>query len=281
MDSTKRTCVITGASAGIGKATAIEMARLGFAVIMFVRDSQKSRRAAEEIKAESGSDDVRTVYVDLASRDSIVAAADQLKDSGVRIHVLVNNAGVYKRSREISPDGLEMTLAVNFMAPFLLTSLLLPLMAEGEDARIINLTSEHYKTAKLDFVDDDSRKFKGDKAYANSKLLIALFTFELSRRLQGRDITANCQHPGVVGTDVFREYPKWFASAVNIFVSKPEDGAKPVVYLATSPDVANVTGEYFNKSELKPITGVAEDAGSWERAWELGVRLSGQVALPG
>jgi len=276
MDGKNRTCVITGASAGIGKATAVEMARLGYGVVMLVRDSDKSRLAAVEIEAESGSDDLRMIYVDLASRESIVRAADEMKRTGLRIDVLVNNAGVYKRTREMSSDGIEMTLAVNFAAPFLLTNLLLPLMADNGDARIVNLTSALLKNASLVLDDQPSvGKFNGSKAYANSKMLVAIFTFELSRRLHDRAITANCLHPGVVGTDVFREYPKWFASAVNLFISKPEDGAKPVVYLATSPEVADMTGAYFDKTERDSAMGGVAEAKLGTQVWEYGERLTG------
>ena len=212
MTQEKRTCVITGASAGIGKATAIEMASLGCSVIMLVRDCEKSRAAAEEIKAASGSDDVRMICVDFASQASIRAAAGEMAEAGVRVDVLVNNAGVYKRSREISPDGIEMTLAVNFAAPFLLTELVVPLMEGSPDARIINLSSENYKNGRV-VLDETGDSFSGNKAYAESKLLVIAWTRELARRLESKGITANAVHPGVVGTDVFREYPRWFASA--------------------------------------------------------------------
>ena len=275
MNERKPTCVITGASAGIGKATAIAMAKLGYSVIMLVRDCDKSRVAADVIKAESGSDDVRMVYVDLASHKSIADAVGRIAKIGVCVDVLVNNAGVYKRSREISVDGIEMTLAVNFVAMYMLTNLLLPLMNRESGARIINLTSELYKSANIEldnYVADG--RFSGSKAYANSKLLVVVFTPELARRLEGSGITANCVHPGVVGTDVFREYPRWFSRMVNLFISKPEDGAAPVVYLATSPEVENETGRYYNKMDATPISGVASDDGLGDRVWSYGETLS-------
>ena len=227
MDDKKRTCVITGASAGIGKATAAEMARLGYSVVMLVRDCEKSRRAAEEIKTESGSDDVRMICVDLASRDSITSAAEQMKSAGIRIDVLVNNAGVYKSTREMSPDGIEMTLAVNFVAPFLLTGLLLPLMADDGDARIINVSSENYRTAKLSAPlgeADSSGKFAGNKAYANSKMMLVMFSRELATPRGGPRYHCDVRASRRCGTDVFREYPRWFASALNVFIPSPRMG---------------------------------------------------------
>jgi NAD(P)-dependent dehydrogenase (short-subunit alcohol dehydrogenase family) len=281
MDDRRKTCVITGASAGIGKATAIALAKLGYDVIMLVRDCEKSRTAVEEVRRASDSGSVRMVCVDLASRDSIVSAAAKIEQAGGRIDVLINNAGVYRRSRQLSQDGIEMTLAVNFVAMFVLTGLLLPLMNRESGARIINLTSEHYKSAKLDLDDPAAeRGFSGNKAYANSKLLVVIFTLELARRLGGSGITVNCVHPGVVGTDVFREYPAWVNKVLNLFISKPEDGAAPVVYLATSPDVDGQTGRYFSKTEAKQVAGPAADDELRARVWSYGERFGGGDGYP-
>jgi NAD(P)-dependent dehydrogenase (short-subunit alcohol dehydrogenase family) len=234
--------VITGASAGIGKATAIEMAKLGYSVVMLVRDSDKSRQAAEEIRARSGSSDVAIVYVDMSSRDSIVRAAAELKRSIEGIDVLINNAGVFKRKHELSPDGIEMTLAVNFVGPFLLTELLLPLMEGRDGARIVNISSENYRNGKLAMGDPAGEsKYNGSKAYAASKLMVVMFTRELARRLEGTGITANSLHPGVVNSEAFREYPGWFTAMLGPFLSKPEQGAHAVVHVATAPELADVS----------------------------------------
>lgn len=254
MDETQRICAITGSSAGIGKATAIEMAKKGFHVIMLVRDCDKSKRAFDEVRAESGSDDVRMFCVDLASLGDIRRVAVEVAGEYPRIDVLVNNAGVYKRERAVSPDGYELTLAVNYLAVVLLTELLLPSLERSPEGRIVNVTSELYKRGRIDLDELSSRdKYKAQDAYAASKMLIVLYTRELALRLDGSGVSVNCVHPGVAGTDAFREYPGWLNSMLNVFISSPETAAEPVVYLASSPEVAGTTGGYFNKTEMREI----------------------------
>jgi len=270
----RKVCVITGSSAGIGKATAIQMADLGYEVIMLVRDCDKSRLALAEVKQRSGSDNVRLYYVDLASQQSIRDVVERIKNDLDRIDILVNNAGVFRRNLQKSPDGSEMTLAVNYLAPFLLTTLLLPLLDATPNSRVVNVTSELYRkgVADLDTQADDGR-FNGDQAYANSKLLLVMFTRGLAKRLEESGTTVNCVHPGVVATDVFREYPRWFNRLLNRFISKPEDGAEHVVRLASSSALGGVTGKYFSKSEEKAIATSTESQedieGVWTRSEEL------------
>ena len=272
----KKVCVITGSSAGIGKATAIKMAELGYEVIMLVRDCDKSRLALAEIKQKSGSDNVRLHYVDLASQRSIRDVVERIKNDLDRINVLVNNAGVFRRRFQKSPDGFEMTLAVNYLAPFLLTTLLLPLLEATPNSRVVNVTSELYKkgVADLDTQADGSR-FNGNRAYANSKMLLVMFTRGLAKRLEESGTTANCVHPGVVATDVFREYPRWFNRLLNRFIPKPEDAAVHVVRLASSRALDGVTGKYFSKSEEKPISPNAESQKGLRHVWERSEVLTG------
>lgn len=254
-------CVLTGCNTGIGKVTAIELAKRNYEIVMLVRDSEKSRNAFNEIKEVAKSDKVRMYYVDFASLKSIKQVTYEIRKKYSNIDILINNAGVFKRKYDKSTDGFEMTLAVNYFAPFMLTNLLLPLLKESNQARVVNMSSELYKRGKVNiennFLED---KFNGDKAYANSKLLIIFFTKELAKRLNKTNITINCVHPGIVGTDVFREYPKWFGKILNLFISKPEDGARPSIFLATSKDVENITGQYFNKTkQVKTIDMVNND----------------------
>ena len=272
----RKVCVITGSSAGIGKATAVKMAELGYEVIMLVRDCDKSRRALPEAKKRSGSDNVRLYYVDLASQQSIRDVVDRIKNDLDRIDVLVNNAGVFRRSHQKSPDGFEMTLAVNYLAPFLLTSLLLPLLEATPNSRVVNVTSELYRkgVADLDTQADDGR-FNGNRAYANSKLLLVMFTRGLANRLEESGTTVNCVHPGVVATDVFREYPRWFNRLLNRFISKPEDAAAHVIRLASSSALDGVTGKYFSKSEEKPISPNAESQEGLRHVWGRSEVLTG------
>jgi NAD(P)-dependent dehydrogenase (short-subunit alcohol dehydrogenase family) len=268
MDNNK-ICVITGCNSGIGKFTAIELAKLGYEIIMLVRDSEKSRNTYEEIKKESGSELVRLFYIDLANLDSIKKSANELKRKIAKIDLLINNAGIFKRKEAKSPDGFELTIAVNYIAPFYLTKLLLPLVEKGESPRIINLSSELYKSGKVYLNNRFSDgKFDGNKAYADSKLLVIYFTKSLAKRLSTKKITVNALHPGVIATDVFREYPKWFSKLLNLFISTPEKGSRPSVYLATSDEVKGLTGKYFYKTKIKETAHVANDEELAENIWK-------------
>lgn len=271
----KKICVITGSNSGIGKVTAISLAKQGYEIIMLVRDSEKSRSAFEEIKKESGGK-ISLKYLDLASLDSIKSVTDEISSEHTSIDILINNAGLFKRKPERSADLFEMTLAVNYIATFSLTNHLLPLLRKSRNARIINLTSELYKRGNVYLEDGFSaEKFDGNKAYANSKLLVVYFTKELSKRLEQGNISVNCVHPGVVATDVFREYPKWFAKLLNLFISKPAEGARPSIYLATSEEVNSVTGQYFYKTRQKETAKVANDPELSAKIWEKTEELTG------
>ena len=268
-------CVITGSNTGIGKVTAIELAKKGYEIIMLVRDSEKSRIAFDEIKNESEGN-VILKYVDLASLASIKKVAEEIKSDYERIDILINNAGLFKRKFEKSADAFEITLAVNYFATFALTLFMIPLLKKSRQGRIINLTSELYKRGTVNLENDFAlEKFDGNKAYANSKLLVVYFTKELSKRLASENITVNCVHPGVVGTDVFREYPKWFAKLMNLLISKPSEGAKPSVYLASAEELESITGKYFNKSKQKETDKIANDSDLSKKIWTKTEELTG------
>lgn len=268
-------CVITGCNSGIGKAAAIELAKQGFDIIMLVRDSDKSRLAYEEIQSySSGKVDLK--YVDLASLESINKVSDEIKTQYKKIDILINNAGLVKRRFEKSADNFEMTIAVNYFATFSLTMQLLPLLEMSDRARIINVTSELYKNGEVHLDNDfSSKKYNGNKAYANSKLLVIYFTEELAKRLSSSNITVNCVHPGVVGTDVFRDYPQWFAKLLNVFIAKPDEGAKPIVYLASSSELDDTSGSYFYKTQPKQTTANANDVALYEKIWGETEKLTG------
>ena len=263
-----KTCLITGCNSGIGKITAIELAKKGYEIVMLVRESEKSKIAFQEIKNEAKSDLVKLFFVDLSSMESIQQVVKSINKEYSKIDVLINNAGIFKRKEEKSIDGFEMTIAVNYYAVFFLTNMLLPLMKNAKNARIINLSSELYKRGKVHLENDFSEnKFNGTKSYANSKLLINYFTKELAKRLKDTNITVNCGHPGVIGTDVFREYPKWFSNLMNLIISKPAEGAKPSIYLATSDELRGVTGKYFNKLKQKETTKISNDMQLSSQIW--------------
>lgn len=169
-----------------------------------------------------------------------------------------------------------MTLAVNYFATYALSILMVPLLKNSKKARVINLTSELYKRGLVNLDNDfNIEKFNGNKAYANSKLLVTYFTKELSRRIASENITINCVHPGVVSTDIFREYPKWVAKFMNLIISKPTEGAKPSVYLASSEELDNVTGKYFYKTKQKDTDNIANDLGLSEKIWIKTEELTG------
>ncbi|MCP5500193.1 MAG: SDR family NAD(P)-dependent oxidoreductase [Leptospiraceae bacterium] len=274
MSETNKLTVITGCSSGIGKHIAIEMAKLDYKVLMLVRDSDKSRDAYNEIVKISNSNNIKMLYTDFASLDSIRSTSDNIIKEYSQIDILINNAGVIKRKYESSGDGYEMTFAVNYLATFLLTNLLLPLLKNASFSRVINLSSELYKNGIIDLENIPPKgKFNGTKNYADSKLLINIFTKELAERIKNDGITVNCLHPGVIGTDAFREYPKIFVKLMNLFLTKPEKGALPVIRLATSPEYKNVTGQYFNVNKLVPMKNYIFEKEVIQEIWNISRQL--------
>ncbi len=262
----KRICLITGCSGGIGKDTAKKLAQLDYHIIMLVRKGEKSLNAYQEVLSASTIQNVKMFYTDLSSQNSIKKVVEEIKKEYDHIDLLINNAGVIKRKLDYSEEGIEMTLAVNYFAPFLLANLLVPLLKSSSKARVINLSSELYKKGEpILETDYTAKKFDGNKAYANSKLLINLFTYELSKRLNEDGITVNCLHPGVIGTDAFREYPKIFSKMLNLFLSKPEEGANNVVYLSTSNEFDKITGKYFNKTTENLVKIINDELS--EKVW--------------
>jgi len=208
------------------------------------------------------------VPVDLSSQAAIRSAAKILLDDLPRIDVLINNAGVLKRSPELSTDGIEFTYAVNVIAPFLLSNLLLPLLKASPSARIVNLSSELYKSGKVELLDGlPEGKYSGNQLYSNSKLLLVMNSNTLAAQLSDTTITVNSLHPGVIGTDVFREYPAWIGKALNLFIPKPAAGAKPSIYLATSLNVENRSGRYFNKTKETAVVDLAKSETAAKEVW--------------
>src|ERR671935_479990 len=191
-----RVCLITGANRGIGRATALELARLGATVVLLCRDAERCARAREEVRRESGNDKVTTVALDLASLASVREAAAEVARRFAAVHVLVNNAGVNRVRRAVSADGFEMTFAVNHLGPFLLTNLLVPLLRAGAPARVVTVTSRFERWGRIHFDDLQlARRYGATRAYTQSKLANVLFTYELAERLRGSGVTANCVHP--------------------------------------------------------------------------------------
>lgn len=275
MQPERKTCVITGCNTGIGRETATAMVRMGYDLVMLVRESEKSRNAFEYLKKEAGENNVLMYYVDLSSQKSIRSVAKRMLTEIECIDILINNAGILKRTHYMTKDDIEITMAVNFLAPFLLTKLLLPLIKKSDSGRIVNVSSELYKKGSFAIEGPASNvKFNGNTAYANSKLMLMLISVEFSKRLQKEAITVNCLHPGVAGTEAFREYPNWFNFIVNKLIPKPSTAAESVVYLATENDLVKTTGSYFYKKMPKEPNLMVLDEKLQIKAWEYAERLT-------
>lgn len=272
-----KVCVVTGATSGIGKATATALARLGAEVVLVGRDRGRTEAAVAAIGSVSASPP-RAEIADLASLEQVRGLAGRLAGLD-RIDVLVNNAGLVLGERRITPDGFEHVLAVNHLAPFLLTSLLLPKLTASAPARVVTVTSDAHSAARLDLSDPNlERGWDSWRSYANSKLANILFTRELARRLDGTGVTANCAHPGVVRTGFGRDARPLLKLGVTIarpFMASPERGADTIVYLASSPDVAGQTGGYYVKRQRREPSAAARDDATAGRLWELSEKMTG------
>ena len=272
-----KVCVVTGATSGIGKAAAAALARLGGQVVLVGRDRGRAEAAAAEIGT---ADQVppKVEIADLASMEQVRALAGRLASLD-RIDVLINNAGLVLGERRVTKDGFEHVFAVNHLAPFLLTNLLLPKLTGSAPARVVTVTSDAHSAAKLD-LDDPSLEHGWDswRSYANSKLANILFTRELARRLDGTGVTANCAHPGVVRTGFGREGKLLLRLGTTIarpFFLSPERGADTIVYLASSADVAGETGGYYVKRQRREPSAAARDDAAARKLWEISERMTG------
>lgn len=280
-----KVCMVTGANSGIGKVTALELAKQGATVVMVCRNGEKGRAAQAEIKAQSGNDAVELLLADFAVLQQVRELADTFRQKYSRLDLLVNNAGLFLDKRRESTDGYEYTFAVNHLAPFLLTNLLLDRLKASAPARIVNVASEAERAARLDFDNLQLQHgFSGMRAYGNTKLANILFTYALARRLEGTGVTANCLHPGGFKTNFGQG--TWFGLLYTVlqpFLRTPEKGAETVIYLATSPAVADVTGKYFkDKRTIRSMT-LSYDQAVQERLWRFSAELVGleEVTLAG
>lgn len=271
-----KTIVLTGANSGIGKEAALSLAGAGHNVLMLCRDSEKSHLALAEIKAKTKNDAVSLISVDLSEQSSIRSAAKQIKKQRKKIDVLVNNAGIYKAKRTETTENIEMTLAVNHLAPFLLSQLLMKELEASGTGRIINVVSALYKNGTIDFEDLMLKNnYKAGRAYANSKLACTLCTIELARRVRGLGITANALHPGVLLTDIARDYPRFIMVLLGLILERPCKGGERIAYLACSDEVKKVTGKYFNKEKTEALTVSAQEHDNTERLWKISEKLTG------
>jgi NAD(P)-dependent dehydrogenase (short-subunit alcohol dehydrogenase family) len=274
----EKVCLITGATSGIGKATAMGLARMGASVVMVGRDRGRGEAALAEVKGKSANASVDLMLADLSSQEDIRRLADEFKEAYPRLAVLINNAGVIRSKRVTTPDGIEMTFAVNHLASFLLTNLLLDVLEASAPSRIVNVSSGEQRNGTIDFDDLQGEKgYKTAKAYGQSKLATVLFTYELARRLEGTGVSANCLHPGVVGTNLGSGVSGVFGfmvRALGPFMKSPEKGAETSIYLASSPEVEGLSGKYFVKKAEARSSDVSHDKRLARRLWEVSAELT-------
>lgn len=266
----KRVFVVTGGNAGIGRAVAQQLAEADHHFVIVSRNREKGERAASEIREATGNDSVDVVQGDLSSMASTNALADRLLEAYPRIHVLINNAGVWMTRRELNEDGLEMTFMVNHVAPFLLSMRLLDRLKESAPARIVNVNAGLYVRGEADLAQLPAGKnFMVFKTYMHSKLCNVLFTVELAKRLDGSGVTVNALHPGVINTKlgISPGLVGTLLKFIKRFWGTPEDGAKPAVYLATSPELEGVSGKYFDLMKETPLAANATQPGLAEDVW--------------
>jgi retinol dehydrogenase 12 len=272
-----KVCVVTGATSGIGKAAAAALARQGAQVVLVGRDRGRAEAAAAKLGAVS-TVPPKVEIADLTSMEQVRALAGRLA-SLERIDVLINNAGLVLGERRVTQDGFEHVFAVNHLAPFLLTNLLLPKLTGSAPARVVTVTSDAHSAASLD-LDDPSLEhgWNSWRSYANSKLANILFTRELARRLDGTGVTANCAHPGVVRTGFGRESRPLLRFGLTLarpFLLSPERGADTIVYLASSPDVAGETGGYYVKRQRREPSAAARDDAAARKLWDISEKMTG------
>jgi NAD(P)-dependent dehydrogenase (short-subunit alcohol dehydrogenase family) len=269
--------LITGGTSGIGKATATALAAMGAGVVVSGRDRERGEAALAEIRRASDSEKVSLMLADLAVQSEVRKLADDFRERHDRLDVLVNNAGLIRSERTETPDGIELTLAVNHLAPFLLTNLLLDLLIESAPSRIITVSSEARRSAEIDFDDLQSeRRYRAFPVYGMTKKANILFTYELAERLAGTGVVANCVHPGGVNTnfgDDNRSPGILLFRAFKPFMRTPEQGADTVIYLASSPEARAMSGRCLvDRQEVSPAE--PRDEAAQKRLWEVSEKLT-------
>jgi retinol dehydrogenase 14 len=277
-----KTCVVTGANSGIGLETAVALAQAGARVAVVCRTAEKSEQTVSEIKRRSPAADVLPFAADLSSQREVRTVAARIAGALPRLSVLVNNAGLMLRERVLTEDGIETTFAVNHLAYFLLTRLLEPALVAGAPSRVVNVASRAHLSGALRFDDlMGSHGYDGWQAYAQSKLANVVFTYELARRFAGTGVTANCLHPGVVGTNIGHAGPSWIRFGIKLvrpFLLSPKRGAATSIHLASSPEVEGVTGKYFVGRREERTSDESYDREVAVRLWKVSEELTGLAA---
>jgi NAD(P)-dependent dehydrogenase (short-subunit alcohol dehydrogenase family) len=274
-----KVCVITGATSGIGEVAAEELARQGARLVLIARDQARGETTLARLRAIAPAAAHRVHYADLARIAEMKRVAAEIAAAEPRIDLLVNNAGALFTAREVTVDGLEKHFAVNHVAYFVITQVLRERLAAAAPARVVSTASGAHYGAHLDLDDlQFANRYRGFQAYQRSKLYNVMWTRELARRLAGTGVTANCFHPGFVATrygDHAGGLLSWGVRVAKLFAISSEKGAQTLVYLATSPEVADVTGSYFTRCRLKTPSEAAQDDAAARRLWDETARLAG------
>ncbi len=272
-------CLVTGSNSGIGKETALSLAKMGATVVMVVRNKERGEKAQREVVKQSGNNGVDLMTCDLSSMESIRQFAAEFKKKYNRLDVLVNNAGAVYNKREVTPEGFERTFAVNYLGPFLLTHELLDMLRTSAPSRIINVSSGLAKEGKVDLDDLQGENTTGKKKvsharspfYANTKLMLILYTYELARRLEGSGVTANVLFPGFTATNLGKNSGSLRSSIMFKMVRPMQQsakrGAETSIYLASSDDVKGITGKCFEKKKETSTCPASYDEDVQRRLW--------------
>lgn len=270
--------LITGATSGMGMAAAKSLALYGSTVVIHGRDEAKAKETVEELREETKNPAVYYILADFERMSEVRRLADEFRRQFHRLDVLINNAGAVFGKRQESEEGLELTMQVNYFSHFLLTNLLLDMMKGSAPSRIVNVSSGLHERGHIDFEDlQMTKKYSGQKAYSSSKLAQVLFTYELARRLEGTGVTCNASNPGLAKTHLgydaglLTSLSKRF---VDLFGKSAEKAAETTIFLASSSDVANVTGKYFEEKEEAESSEMSYNTGAAQRLWEMSMRIT-------
>ena len=276
---TNKICMVTGATAGIGEAVALALAKQGATLVGVGRNPQKCAHSVQMIKQATGNDQVDYLLADLSSQKDIRQLATTFKQKYDRLDVLINNAGAPFAKRQETGDGIEMTFALNHLNYFLLTNLLLGMLQQSAPSRIINVSSRLHRRGSIDFADLEFKQGYGRfKAYQRSKLANVMFTYELARQLEGTAVTVNTVDPGLVKTNagsndgLFSRLAKGLVDALA--AQTPEQGAETIVYLATSSEVEGITGQFFRQKKAIPSSEASYNEADARRLWEISAHMT-------
>lgn len=264
-----KTILITGATSGIGKETALGLAKLGATIIFTTRDEAKGEKTKNDLIATTQNKNIHMLKCDLASFASIRTCCQEFTAKYDKLHVLINNAGIWDFTRKTSKDGIENIFATNYLAPFLMTHLLLDTLKKSAPSRIINVSSGlHYGTIHFDDI-EFKEKFSGMKAYRQSKLALILFTRLLAKKLDGTGVTVNVVHPGMNKTHLGRDAGGFSQIMFKLLGKDPKIGAETSIYLASSPEVEKITGEYFAKKKIKQSSKESYNMDLAKKLWDV------------